>query len=190
MKKLTVLQTFMSVLILFVSLSLMSCNDDYEPIPVKLEDVNGNYKGKLVTSQGNIKTEKIVDFTVKKDTIKFIEFPIKEIVKSVVKDPVKTEAALAAIGKVKYNLDYTAKVNAENNLVELSFAPKTLQLQIPVDGINRNTTVTLAAKQKGFYVGQDFSLRFGLAVEKITVDGLMLDPFDIIKHDFPYCIKN
>lgn len=188
MKKLIVLKAFMAVL--FLSLVLVSCNDDYEPIPVKLEDVNGNYKGKLITSQGNTQTEKILNFTAKKDTIKFAEFPIREIVKTVISDPVKAEAALTAIGKVKYNLNYTSKINTENNVVELTFTPKVLQFMIPVDGVNKNTIVTLAAKQRGLYVGQDFSLRFGLVAEKITVDGLTLDPFTTIRYDFPYCIKN
>ncbi|GAB0154908.1 hypothetical protein CHRYSEOSP005_01680 [Chryseobacterium sp. Alg-005] len=188
MKKLIVLKAFMAVV--FLSLFLVSCGDDYEPIPVKLEDVNGNYKGKLITSQGSIQTEKIILFTAKKDTLKFAEFPIREIVKAVVNDPAKVEAAMTAIGKVKYNLDYTSKINTANNVVELSFAPKVLQFMIPVDGVNKNTVVTIAAKQKGFYVGQDFSLRFGLVAEKITVDGLTLDPFTTIKYDFPYCIKN
>lgn len=190
MKKLKVLKAFVVILLAFAGFSLASCDSDYEVIPVKLDDVNGNYKGKLITTQGNNRTEKIIDFTAKKDTIKFMEFPIREIVKSVVKDPVKTEAALVAMGKIRYNLDYTSKINTDNNVVELTFAPKILQLQIPVDGVNRNTVVTLAAKQKGLYVGQDWSLRFGLVVEKITVDGLTLDPFDVIKYDFPYCIKN
>ncbi|RKS96482.1 DUF4840 domain-containing protein [Chryseobacterium defluvii] len=188
MKKLIVLKAVVAVL--FLSLFLISCEDDYEPIPVKLEDVNGNYKGKLITSQGNIQSEKIINFTAKKDTVKFAEFPIREIVKTVIQDPVKTEAALVAIGKVKYNLDYTTKINTANNVIELTFAPKTLQFQIPVDGVNKNTVVTIAAKQKGYYVGQDFSLRFGLVAEKIVVDGLIIDPFTTIKYDFPYCIKN
>lgn len=188
MKKLIVLKAFVAVL--FLSLFVISCNDDYEPIPVKLEDVNGNYKGKLITTQSGKQSEKIINFTAKKDTIKFAEFPIREIVKTVVGDPVKTEAALVAIGKVKYNLEYTSKINTVNNVVELTFAPKTLQFQIPVDGVNKNAVVKLAAGQKGFYVGQDFSLRFGIVAEKITVDGLTLDPFATIKYDFPYCIKN
>jgi hypothetical protein len=47
----------------------------------------------------------------------------------------------------------------------------------------------LAAKQKGFFVGQDWSLRFGLVAEKITVDGVDLTPFETIKYNFPYCLK-
>ncbi len=190
MKKLKVLQLFIMGLLMFMSFSLTSCESDYEEIPVKLEDVQGNYKGKLITTQGINKAERIVDFTAKKDTLKFTDFPINEIVKTVITNNAKAEAALLAMGKIKYNLDYTSQINTGINVVELTFAPKTLELQIPVDGTTKNTIVTLAAKQKGFYVGQDGSLRFGLVVEKITVDGLTLDPFETIKYDFPYCIKD
>ncbi|MBT2621578.1 MULTISPECIES: DUF4840 domain-containing protein [Chryseobacterium] len=191
MKKFIVLKAFMALLIGFVSLSLVSCNNDNGPDipPVKLQDVIGNYRAKLITSQGNIKAEAAVNFTAKKDTIKFTDLPIKEIVKSVVKDPVKAEAALTAIGKVKYNLNYTATINTNYNVLELAFTPKVLTIQIPVDGTIKNTVVTFTAKEKGFYVRQDDGMKFGLVAEKITVDGVVLTPYEVIKYDFPYCLK-
>lgn len=191
MKKLTVLKAFMVVLVAFAALSLTSCNNDsYESVPVKLSDVNGNYRAKLITTQGNSRTEKVIDFSAKDTLITFKEFPIKEIVKAVVKDPAKTETALTAIGKVEYKLNYTPKINVENNLVELSFVPKKLTIQIPVDGATKQTVVTLSANQKGLFIGQDWSLRYSLSAAKITVDGVELAPFETIKYDFPYSLKN
>lgn len=192
MKNLIVLKVITAVLIISIIFSLFSCmnEDRIEVPPVKLEDVNGNYKGRLITMQGEFRAEKIVDFKIKKDTLTFPEFPIKEIVMAVVKDPVKTQNALTAMGKVKYNLQYTSVLNADKNWVELTFAPKELELQIPVDGVNKKTVVTLVAKQKGYFAGLDHTLRFALAAEKITVDGTVLSPFEIIYYNFPYCIKN
>jgi hypothetical protein len=163
--------------------------DRIEVPPVKLEDINGNYKGRLITVQGELRSEKVVDFKIKKDTLTFPEFPLKEIVMAVVKDPVKTQSAIAAMGKVKYNLNYTTVLNADKNWVELTFAPKVLELQIPVDGAIKNTVVTIAAKQKGYFVGLDHTLRFALVAEKITVNGTELSPFEAINYNFPYCIK-
>ena len=163
--------------------------DDYEPIPVKLEDANGKYKTRLFITQGNIKDEKTIDLTVKKDTVVFTDFPVKEIVKTIVTDPVKAEAALTAIGKVKYQLNYTSTLNTVNNVIELSFTPKALVLQVPVDGVTKNAIVKIAAPQKGFFVGQDQSLRFGIIAEKITVDGTDVNPYEIVKYDFPYGLK-
>ncbi|MCT2408608.1 DUF4840 domain-containing protein [Chryseobacterium antibioticum] len=192
MKNSIVLKVITTVLILSIIFSLFSCmnEDRIEVPPVKLEDVNGNYKGRLITMQGEFRAEKIVDFKIKKDTLAFPEFPIKEIVMAVVKDPVKTQNALTAMGKVKYNLKYTSVLNADKNWVELTFVPKELELQIPVDGVNKKIVVTLVAKQKGYFAGLDHTLRFALAAEKITVDGTALSPFEIIYYNFPYCIKN
>lgn len=191
MKKFTVPRFLIAVVIVLVGFTLSSCNTDGPDVPpVKLEEMSGNYKGKLITIQGSTRKESVRDFKVKKDTIMFAEFPISEIVKTVVKDPIKTEAALKAIGKVKYDLKYTASVNQASNVVELTFAPKTLELQIPVDGVNKKTVVVMTAKQKGFYVGMDRSLRFAVMAGKITVDGTLLTPYEVIEYNFPFCIKN
>lgn len=191
MKKFTVTQLLTAILIVLTGFSLYSCNSDGPDIPpVKLEDVNGNYKGRLITIQGSVKTEKIKDFKVKKDTITFAEFPIQEIVRTVIKDPAKADEAVKTIGKVKYNIKYTSSINTTSNVIELSLVPKTLEIRIPVDGVLKKTEVALASKQKGFYVGMDESLRFALVAEKITVDGTVLGSYEAINYNFPFCVKN
>ncbi|WP_415324922.1 DUF4840 domain-containing protein [Chryseobacterium sp. MMS23-Vi53] len=191
MKKLTVLKSLMMTAIAVLGFSLTSCNDDkYEPIPVKLSDVNGTYKARLVTSQGGKFNEKIIDFTAKDTIVTFKDFPVREIVKTIVTDPVKADTALAHIGKVEYKLDYKSKLNTDQNVVELTFEPKTLAIQIPVDGTTKNAVVKLVAKQKGFFVGYDWSMRFGFEAEKITVDGVELTPYQTIKYDIPISVKN
>ncbi|MFN1218174.1 DUF4840 domain-containing protein [Chryseobacterium kwangjuense] len=191
MKNLIVLKVITTVLVISIIFSLFSCIDEdrIEVPPVKLEDVNGSYKGRLITVQGEFRNEKVVDFKIKKDTLEFPEFPLKEIVTAVVKDPAKVQNALTAMGKVKYKVKYASVLNAEKNWVELTFAPKELELQIPVDGVNKKTIVTIAAKQKGYFVGLDYTLRFVLAAEKLTVDGVQLNPFEPIYYNFPYCVK-
>lgn len=191
MKKQTVLKFFMISIIAVLGFSLTSCMEDkYEPVPVKLGDVNGNYKARLVTSQNGMFNEKIIDFAAKDTLITFKDFPLREIVKTIVTDPVKAEAALASIGKVEYKLNYKSKLNTDQNVVELTFEPKTLAFQIPVDGTTKNTVVKLVSKQKGFFVGYDWSIRFGLEAEKITVDGVDLSPYQVIKYDIPISVKN
>lgn len=190
MKKFTVSHFLTAILIVLTGFILYSCTVDGPEIrPVKQEDVIGNYKGRLITIQGDRKTEKIKNFKVKKDTILFAEFPVDEIVKTVVKDPVKAEAAIQAIGKVKYDIKYTSSVNTASNVVELSLVLKPMEIRIPVDGVTKKTEVILAAKQKGFYVGMDGSLRFALTAEMITVDGTILAPYEAINYNFPFCVK-
>ncbi|KYH06152.1 MULTISPECIES: DUF4840 domain-containing protein [Chryseobacterium] len=192
MKKLTVPRFFITVLMVLVGFTLYSCNDNEGPDipPVKIENLPGNYKGKLIIVQGNIKREGVKDFKVKKDTISFAEFPISEIVKTVVKDPVKAENAIKTLGKVKYDVKYAAVINTANNVIELTLTPKTMELQIPVDGVNKKTVVEFVSKQKGYYVGLDQTLRYALTAEKITVDGTVVTPYEVIDYNFPFCIKN
>lgn len=191
MKRLTVPRFFITVLMILVGFTLSSCNDNDGPDipPVKMEDLKGNYKGKLVIVQGNSKREGVKEFKVKKDTISFAEFPIEEIVKTVVKNPAKAEAALKSMAKVKYDLKYAAVINTANNVIELTLTPKTMELQIPVDGVNKKTVVEFVSKQKGYYVGLDQTLRYAITAEKITVDGTLVTPYQVIDYNFPFCIK-
>lgn len=191
MKKLTVLKSLMIAIIAFLGFSLTSCNDEsYEPIPVKLNDVNGTYRARLVTSQGGKFNEKLIDFAAKDSIITFKDFPMREIVKTIVTDPVKADTALAHIGKVEYKLNFKSKINTDQNVVELAFEPKTLAIQFPVDGVTKNAVVKLVSKQKGFFVGYDWSMRFGLEAEKITVNGVDITPYQTIKYDIPISVKN
>ncbi|WP_395972151.1 DUF4840 domain-containing protein [Chryseobacterium cucumeris] len=192
MKKLTVPRFFMTVLMVLAGLTLFSCNDNDGPDipPVKMEELPGNYKGKMIIVQGTTKREGIKEFKVKKDTISFAEFPIGEIVKTVVKDPAKAETAIKSLGKVNYDIKYAAVINTANNVIELTLTPKTMELQIPVDGVNKKTVVEFASKQKGYYVGMDRTLRYALTAEKITVDGTVVTPYEVIDYNFPFCIKN
>jgi hypothetical protein len=182
----------MTVLMVLAGLTLFSCNDNDGPDipPVKMEELPGNYKGKLIIVQGTTKREGIKEFKVKKDTISFAEFPIGEIVKTVVKDPEKAENAIKSLGKVKYDIKYAAVINTANNVIELTLAPKTMELQIPVDGVNKKTVVEFVSKQKGYYVGMDRTIRYALTADKITVDGTVVTPYEVIDYNFPFCIKN
>lgn len=189
MKKLAVLTNLLFLITAFFG--LISCNDDhsYEPTPVKMQDVNGNYKARLITSQGGKFNEKVIDFEAKDSIITFKEFPVREIVKTIITDPAKAETALSNLGKIEYKLNYKSKINLDQNVIELTFEPKTLAFQIAADGITKDIAVELVAKQKGFFVGYDWSVRFGLEAEKITIDGVELSPYQTIKYDIPVSVK-
>ncbi len=76
MKKFTVPQFLMVFLIVLTGFILSACNNDNGPDipPVKMEDIKGNYKGKLITVQGSVKTEKIQAFTAKKIRLRLQNF--------------------------------------------------------------------------------------------------------------------
>ncbi|MFN4364550.1 DUF4840 domain-containing protein [Chryseobacterium hispalense] len=172
-------------------MSLISCLDDqYTPVPVKLNDVNGNYRARLITSQGVKMNEKTIDFNAKDSLITFKDFPVREIVKTIVTDPAKADTVLAHLGKIEYKMDFKPKLNLNQNVVEITLEPRILAFQIPVEGISKNITVKMTAKQKGFFVGYDASLRLGWEAEKITVGSVDIAPYQTIKYEIPISVKN
>ncbi|MEA1850070.1 MULTISPECIES: DUF4840 domain-containing protein [Chryseobacterium] len=191
MKIKKVLHFLMLAAIAVSGMSLISClEDQYTPIPVKLSDVDGNYKARLVTFQGGKINEKITDFNAKDSLITFKDFPAREVVKTIITDPAKADTVLAHLGKVEYKIKFKSKLNTEQNVVELALEPQVMAFQIPVEGVTKNISVKMSAKQKGFYVGYDTSLRFAWEAEKITVGETEVTPYQIIKYEVPISIKN
>lgn len=191
MKIKKVLRFLMLAAIAVTGMSLISCMDDeYVPVPVKLSDVNGNYKARLITSQGVKSNEKIIDFNAKDSLITFKDFPVREIVKTIITDAAKADTVLAHLGKMEYKIKFKSKLNTEQNVVELALEPQVMAFQIPVEGVTKNISVKMISKQKGFYVGYDTSLRFGWEAEKITVGGTDITPYQVIKYEVPISIKN
>ncbi|MCD8539637.1 MAG: DUF4840 domain-containing protein, partial [Leadbetterella sp.] len=160
------------------------------PLLLKVEDVNENYSGKLTTTQGKTKGEANTAFIAKNNIISFEDLPVKAIVGTVIKDTKKADEAIKKIGKVKYDLNYSPKLNASKTTVDLSFSPKSLEIQVPVDGVNKKVVATLSTKQSGSYTGKDKSVTFSLNVDKITVDGTAVAPFEAIQYSFPKFAKN
>lgn len=172
------------LLVSCLAFGLASCskNDDNTPAPLKVEDVYGSYTGKLITEQNKVKSESSFTFSADKSVITIADFPVKEIVTSIVKDAKKVETVLKDLGKVKYMLDYTAALSSTKTSVSLTFAPKPLEIQLPVDGAKKKVVITLTAKQPGTYAN-DKTLKFGLSAEKVTVDDVTLTPYDVVTYD-------
>lgn len=181
-------------LLMFSLVGLASCsiddNDVYPDQPVKVEDINGEYFGRLITVQGRMQSGTNTTFTVKESVMTFKALPVREIVGSVVEDEVAKAEAIKAIGDVKYNVDFTASLHPTNTAVLLVFTPKSLELDIPVGGVNKKVIATFKAERKGVYTSNRInSLKFELSVDKLTVDGVDLSNFETIKYVFPQAIK-
>nr|WP_199162828.1 DUF4840 domain-containing protein [Elizabethkingia sp. ASV34] len=192
MKKFINLKAFLQLVILLsIPFILSNCRSDNDkrPNPVpgdpKVEDVNGNYAGKLGISQGTTKSEINVSFTAQKNVVTFTEFPMKEIITSIISDPAKANQALASIGKVKYEVSYTAVLSKSKKEVELAFSPKDLTFQVPIDGVNKKVTVTFAQIKQGIFTKTNTqNLNLELGAPKITVEGAAVTPFNQIVYNF------
>jgi len=180
----------MLVILLAIPFALASCSNDDDapkpnPVTISFDDLNGEYTGKAGVSQGTVNGETAVAFSAKKNLISYSEFPMKEIVYSVISDPAKANQALAAIGKIKYDLDYTAVLYQYKKEIELNLLPKELTVQVPVDGVSKKVVITFTASKKGLFTKQNTqNMNFELLVSKITVDGTVVNPFNPIKYNF------
>jgi hypothetical protein len=180
----------MFVILLAVPFVLASCsNDDELPKPdsvtISFDDLNGDYTGKASISQGTVNGETAVAFSAKKNLISYSEFPMKEIVYAVIPDPAKANQALTAIGKIKYDLDYTAVLYQYKKEIELNLLPKELTVQVPVDGVSKKVVITFTASKKGLFTKQNTqNMNFELLAGKITVEGTAVNPFNPIKYNF------
>lgn len=212
MKNLKSLRTYLVVVMaLGLSVSITSCGDDASaPEIVSAKDVEGNYSGKMkVTSlpqaQPHEATEEPVgaDVTaiVEATEVVFAKFPVKDIIESIVPAE-QVDAFVKAIGDVTYKLPYTAALNKEYTQINLSFAPKPLELEftvpiIPVSnsGVREGeevapkmkVVVTFSAKDAGVFTYEGKTLKFAMNLDKVTVDGEEVLPaalnlsFDLVR---------
>lgn len=190
MKKSIVLMT---AVISLINVSLLSCSNEsdqiIQPSPISPAEVKGNYKGKLLISQGTHTYPSDINFAIADSVVTFTDLPIREIVKSVLIDSAQTETALGMMGPIPYSFHYTSFVSNQNTL-EINYSPVPLSIEIPVAGSYKKASITFAAPDKGYYSFAEKSLKFALIAEKITVDSIILNPYDTIKYDFPFSTKN
>lgn len=143
---------------LFVSMAVFGCsfgftgcsNDDAPEFPneVTTEAMFGSYTGKVIalslspTQEGNSGNETAEDrdiaAKVDNDTIYFEQFPIKDIVLSIVKDETMVGKIVEAVGDVDYKIGYEPALTADKDSIQFVLEPKPLQLFI-----------TIPASQKG-----------------------------------------
>jgi hypothetical protein len=190
MKNLVNKKMLLSIIAVF-GLFLTSCDKDDDSItPTPLaSDVKGEYSGKINATVGTTKKEHAATFTVRDTLVVFDNFPLTELVSAVVKDGPKAEAAVKALGSVKYNLKYTGKVNAAKNGVDLTFAQKPLEIEIPIDAVKKKATITFKTTNSGIYTSKNKTIKFVLEAEKIVVDGAQITPFTTITYEIPSLVK-
>lgn len=134
---------FAYVLALGCSLGLVSCDDDDDPLfptDVTTETMWGNYDGKMVSyvvsaeKEDNVETPAGIDVTAKvaNDTIYFENFPIKDIVMSVVGNETVADKIVEAVGDVPYKIGYKPELAKERDNIYLTLDPKPLKLSVAV----------------------------------------------------------
>lgn len=130
----------LSLLIMTVSLAIgfSSCGDkDDSSIPVfSVNDVSGNYTGKVITltteTQTNAteKTESGLDITaeVKNNNVFLKNFPVENLIKSILGDTEAAEEVIAMIGEIDYQVGYKASFSEKQDIIYLQLDPKPLEI--------------------------------------------------------------
>lgn len=184
--------TWMRTFALFalIGLTFVSCRMDddnfNELLPVEVSDVPGEYTGKAVAKQGQFSKTYLADFTASEDAIAIKEFPMDEIVKAIVSDPIEAKKALEDLEAVPYTLGYTAELASSKKEVMLKLGAQSLQFDLPVKGQTKSVVVHFKQEAAGsFYateMGEELYLAFN--ANKIEVDGVELASNEEINYLF------
>lgn len=143
-------KVFASMLLLGCAFSFVACGDDDENAPqipdnpdseVTTDVMFGNYTGKMVTYSMNPledgdaeDTEDTVGVDISaimdNDTIYFEDFPIRDIVFSIVKDEALTDRIVEAVGEVCYKIGYEPNLTTDKDSIMFVMNPESLKLSV------------------------------------------------------------
>lgn len=192
-----------SILIMAISLMIgvSSCgdNDDSDTPGLSLNDVSGNYTGKMLTlavvpqTEATEETEQGLDVTaeVKDNHVFFKKLPVEDLIKSIVSDEETATGIIAALGDVSYKVAYTASFNEKQDIIYLQLDPQPLELELPLPSPTEGgeplilpIKVTITADQKGNFAYANHKLDFSLHVTKVVVGAEPLPDFSPITFKF------
>lgn len=150
-------------------LTFASCSDDDDETPTvpTVEEVVGDYSGKMTYAMAKATAEEgtALDLTVKNDSVIFEKFPYQALVKAIIPDESAAETIIEMIGdKLEYKINYTAAMNAANDSVIMTLKPE--PLKIALAGVE----VTIEAKTASYSI-KEKDLKFNLNAANVTVGG-------------------
>lgn len=128
---------------------LVACNTNGNN-SVDVTSVIGEYNGSmsiLNIAPFNGKSETPdgaqINVIVAGDSIKFEDFPIRDLVKKVSGDDSLTNQIVEKIGKVNYSIAYAALSGEDGTYVDMLLAPEPLKLTLPVDSEDGEKVVSI-----------------------------------------------
>lgn len=201
------IQFFAAILLLGCSFTMVSCDNDDENAPVIPDEVTtdvmyGDYEGKMIVSsvnpnengdsseEGNDTTGVDISASVKNDTIYFEDYPIKDIVLSIVKDEDTANKIVEAVGKVNYKIGYEPKLTSAKDSITCNLEPEPLKLSVTIPSSTEEEPqalqieVKVEANNNAMYSVEKGNLKFDIhATEVLLGEGeeqILLDNFEPI----------
>lgn len=172
-----------------------SCDDDEGSMPPVPDEVTtdvmfGNYSGKMICAdvaafedEGSDGGEEVpagtdISATVDNDTVYFEDFPIKDLVLSVVQDETLADQIVEAVGKVNYQIGYKPTLTADEDSIALALNPEPLKLAValpsPADEEEAEPLqieVKVEAGSDAAYAVETGNAKFGLVATEVLLGG-------------------
>ncbi len=141
------MKVFASMLFMGCALSFVACSDDDGDSPqlpdaeVTTDAMFGNYTGTMTVYRVNPLAEGDeeatedtlgvdVSATINNDTIYLEDFPIRDIVLSIVKNDTLADQIVEAVGDVDYQIGYEPKLTANKDSITFTLNPEPLKLSV------------------------------------------------------------
>lgn len=170
----------MLMMLMGTTLCFTACSDDdKEPaVEPKVEDMYGDYSGKMqisilnaggASATADAASGVEVTATVQKDKISFTEFPVRDLILAVIPDESLADNLLNMIGQVKYDVAYTPAIAADKATINITLNPQ--PLVIDIDMIGMEVSVSISASDQAVYTFADGKLQINLKVESVSVGG-------------------
>lgn len=155
-------------------LTFASCSDDDDETPTvgTVEDVNGEFTGKMTyakeakaTAADPTATE--LELKVANDSIQFEKFPYQALVVAILGEEA-SKPIIEQIGdSLQYKTNYTATMNAAKDSVVMTLNPD--PLKISIKALNMEVVVNIEVPNKASYAINDKNLKFALKAASVKV---------------------
>lgn len=156
-------------------LTFASCSDDDDNTPTvgTVEDVNGEFTGKMTYAEVKAAqadpTATTLDLKVANDSIQFDKFPYQALVVAILGEEA-SKPIIEQIGdELKYKINYTATMNAAKDSVVMTLNPE--PLKISIEALKMEVEVIIETPNKASYAINDKNLKFGLKAANVKVGG-------------------
>lgn len=184
------MQLFALMLVAGCSFCFTACSDDDDiktPNEINTSVMFGDYKGKMTFwniaahegEDGNEVSEPGMDVsaTIENNTVRFENFPIKDIVLSIVKDEDLANQIVESVGDVNYDVAYVPALTAAKDSIMMNMNPEPLKLTMTMPAENEGGEAqslvvevqVVAGEKKAGYAIENGNLKFYIDVTKVIL---------------------
>lgn len=181
---------FVSMLLVGFSLGTVSCSDDDDNNSgdiVTTEAVRGEYTGKMqswsavagsgedTADDGEQPAGVDVTASVDADSVLIQDFPIKDIVLSIVGDETVADGIVEAVGQVDYRMAYTPALSVAKDSISMELKAEPLKLNVSIPSTTEGESTPLVVEvdvevgSVGKYSVETGNLKFSFAATKVKL---------------------